>query len=223
MQHISFAFIAIFFLTLWPTAVPAGCLAFHPTSGTLNHLVNASENPKEPWGHMGDCDQEYPASALTHAATTQSASGGALTGDYDTPTDIAQTVFTFRQQAMRPREPLTIFAIAALFYVLLKAAKDRLILRKRKTKRHPANYGTFCRIGDVTTEGQLIDINRYGTRLAAPHTELLQSGDRIKIAIDTEWVDGKVVWSDEDHAGLQFRQAISLRDVNDVIATSRLH
>ena len=131
-----------------------------------------------------------------------------------------QALSTLGQEALRPRSMIGLAITVGGGFAVMPFVKRWLILRRRRFKRHPANYATHYRTEEKTCESHLIDINCFGTKLARPKDQTLEVGDGIEIAIEESWVAGKVIWSNKHYSGVQFKRAIGLGEVTEIVANS---
>lgn len=157
---------------------------------------------------------------IDRAANAAEATAPATTTDAEDLAQVMRALGSFRQEVLRPRNLIGLLLTIGAVFALAPIVKRWLILRRRRARRHPANYATRYRRDVHEIAGSLLDINCYGTKLARPKDENLQVGDGIEIAIEESWVSGKVVWSNRHYSGVQFKRAIGLGEVNEIIVNS---
>ena len=157
----------------------------------------------EAWVGVTLVDRSKPPLALTSAGAP-----------------VSQALNTLGQEALRPRSMIGLAITVGAGIAVMPFVKRWLILRRRRFKRHPANYSTHYRTEEKTCESHLIDINCFGTKLARPKDQTLEVGDGIEIAIEESWVAGKVIWSNKHYSGVQFKRAIGLGEVTEIVANS---
>ena len=170
--------------------------------------------------HLHDLRCSREQINIDRGAAAAEATAPATTTDAEDLAQVMQALGSFRQEALRPRNLIGLLLTIGAGFALAPIVKRWLILRRRRARRHPANYATRYRRDEHESAGNLLDINCFGTKLARPKDEDLQVGDGIEIAIEESWVSGKVLWSNRHYSGVQFKRAIGLGEVNEVIVNS---
>ncbi len=190
-----------------------------PQSVRPHFRATTTRNLDRVGDHLHDLRCTSDQVSVDRAAAAVAARTGA-TSDAEDLAQVMQALGAFRQEVLRPRN-LFGFALAlGAAFALAPVIRRWLILRRRRAKRHPANFATSYRQDDAVSEGSLLDINCFGAKLARAADQPLEKGDRVEIAIEDDWIDGQVVWSNQHYSGIQFSRAISLADVAEVIAQS---
>lgn len=115
-----------------------------------------------------------------------------------------------------PRIALLVLA----FFVVVSAAVYLFIKRDKRNRRRARRYychtSTNVRSGLAELDTTIVDISRVGAKIIAPPD--IKAHAHIKIRVDTEWADGRVVWANEHFAGIVFPHALSRVQVRNVIS-----
>ena len=170
--------------------------------------------------HLHDLRCTSEQISIDRAAAAAEATAPATATDEEELAQVLQALGTFGQEALRPRNLIGLLLTIGAGVAVAPIVKRWLILRRRWAKRHPANYATRYRKDELTIKSHLLDINCYGTKLARPKDQKLEVGDGIEIAIEDSWIAGRVIWSNQHYSGVQFKRAIGLGEVTEIIANS---
>jgi len=162
------------------------------------------------------CTRADVTAARAEAATNASEEAGTATTDADDLRDVTQTLARVADEIFQIRTVLVLVFIGAAVAILTPLIRSHLILRQRRAKRHTTKYRTQYDWGDVVTNGTLLDINCFGTKLRHEAETAHERNKDITIRIDDKWVTGTIMWSNDHYSGVQFKRAITLDDVSAV-------
>lgn len=152
--------------------------------------------------------------AVDAAAAAEGSSGG--DSDAEDLAEVAETLSRLAEEVLQVRSLVVLVAIGLTASIVTPLLQKWLILRKRRAKRHNTAYETQYKWDEGTTQGMLIDINCYGSKLRHEEDRPVPQGASIEIAIGETWAEGSVVWSNTHYSGVQFKRLISLADVDIV-------
>ncbi len=135
--------------------------------------------------------------------------------------EVQQALSSLAAEVVRPRNLILTIVSIGLVMLILPMIRHWLILRKRQAKRHNTTFVTDYRAENVTTEGMLIDINCYGTKLRHSRDSPHAKGMTLEISLLGEWINGSVMWSNTHYSGVQFKKLISLAEVSAICSADR--
>jgi hypothetical protein len=136
--------------------------------------------------------------------------------DADDLQEVAAVLSELAKEIFQWRTLVIIAAIGLVTGIAVPQIQKWLIGRRRRATRHNTSYPAKYRWDDRTTQGMLLDINCYGTKLRHETGNPLPQGSSLEVFIQEEWSHCTVMWSNAHYSGLQFKSAIDLDTVHAV-------
>ena len=100
------------------------------------------------------------------------------------------------------------------------AYKSLLLREQRQTRRYIAQYATRYKLGDITNDGILFNINNKGAKLKQGPEGRLIIGSTVEILISDIWTPAFVSWSNMHYSGVVFKNTLSGKHVQHIRQTS---
>ena len=182
----------------------------HFTPITRNTLIKISD-------HLNDlrCTDDQIEIAQATAADNPTTS----TSDAEDLEAVTAAISQFAEELVAPRNIFVMLGAIGIGTILLPIVQRWMLMRRRRAKRHNTNHPVGYEYEGVREKGALIDINCYGTKLRHNGDIPLNKGAVIEIVIEGSDTPGTIIWSNKHYSGVQFKQLISLAQVDFIRMT----
>ena len=193
--------------------------SLHDPQSVRPHFTRAARNNLEQVrDHLTGLRCNDTQIAVESAAASQGTSGG--DSDAEDLAEVAENISAIAEEVFQLRSLVIVLAVSIAISVITPIIRRWIILRRRREKRHNTTYPTQYDWENRTIDGMLIDINCHGTKLRHEKDNPLPIGTTIDLVICGEQTTGTVVWSNTHYSGLQFKNLISLKQVDEICAAT---
>lgn len=187
-----------------------------PLSVTPHFTAGRRANLHSVGGHLTALRCTDDQIAIAQARASETSTGGS--SDAEDLEQVAATLTELAAEVFRPRSLLVLLASVIVISFLARVITRRMIMRRRRAKRHRTTYNTQYTTDERTTIGMLIDLNCLGTKLRHEKGSPLEPGTAVDLTIEDGTVSGTVMWSNLHYTGIQFRRQITLEQVAAILA-----
>ena len=161
--------------------------------------------------HLTDLRCRSDQIAIDAQIAAERGTGGS--SDAEDLAEVTETLNGLADEVFQLRSLLILILVVTGTSLIMPLVRHRLILRRRRAKRHNITYPTHYLHDDRKIEGMLIDINCHGTKLRHETDNPLAKGVQVDIEVCDAFISGTVMWSNAHYSGIQFRNLISLAEV----------